>query len=87
MLNIVWDFQTQFYKIAIVSQCHKPKSADLPQVIEHILFFRTKFIFLVSGQDIGDLAFGYDDSTLFHNFLVHTQYRVDFPHLLQSRAR
>ena len=36
MLNIVWDFQTQFYKIAIVSQCHKPKSADLPQVIEHI---------------------------------------------------
>ena len=36
MLNIVWEFQTQFYKIAIVSQCHKPKSADLPQVIEHI---------------------------------------------------
>ena len=36
MLNIVWDFQTQFYKIAIVSQCHKPKSADLPQVIEQV---------------------------------------------------
>lgn len=36
MLNIVWDFQKQFYKIAIVSQYHKPKGADLPQLIERV---------------------------------------------------
>jgi len=38
MFNIVWDFQKQFYKIAIVSQCHKPNSVDLPQLIEHVQF-------------------------------------------------
>ena len=37
MLNIVWYFQKQFYKIAIVSPCHEPKSVDSPQLIEQVL--------------------------------------------------
>jgi len=37
MLNIVWDFQTQFYKIAVGSQYHKLNNTDLPQLIEQVL--------------------------------------------------
>lgn len=37
--NIVWDFLVEFYKIAIESQCYESNNADLPQLIEQVLFF------------------------------------------------
>ena len=36
MLNIVWGFWIEFYKITVGIQCHKPNNTDLPQLIEQV---------------------------------------------------